>query len=200
MLVEYWFCNKNPFLAKDHQKGAFTQRPRWIQITFDDHRLVVNAGLLLPVTLARHLGLRELIDHHPELGGAPGRATTGDRMMIRSCVRLGGRRHSDVLRTGGTACTLGSAVKMPSTLGTLQHGFWCGHFRQLDLLSRELLIRDWQAGDGALSTYLDSAIREPFEPPRRGRTITACHILDTGAIAASGVITVTSTQVPGTSW
>ena len=34
--------------------------PDRIQITFDDRRLVANAGLLLPVTLAQHLGLREL--------------------------------------------------------------------------------------------------------------------------------------------
>ena len=32
-----------------------------IQIAFDDHRLVANAGLLLPVTPAQHLGLRELV-------------------------------------------------------------------------------------------------------------------------------------------
>ena len=30
--------------------------PDRIQITFDDHRLVANAGLTLPATLARHLG------------------------------------------------------------------------------------------------------------------------------------------------
>ena len=30
-----------------------------IQIAFDDPRLVANAGLLLPVTLAQHLGLRK---------------------------------------------------------------------------------------------------------------------------------------------
>ena len=29
--------------------------PDRIQIAFDDHRLVANAGLLLPVTLAQHL-------------------------------------------------------------------------------------------------------------------------------------------------
>ena len=28
--------------------------PDRIQIAFDDHRLVANAGLLLPVTLAQH--------------------------------------------------------------------------------------------------------------------------------------------------
>ena len=37
--------------------------PDRIQISFDDHRLVANAGLILPVTLAQHLGLRELVQH-----------------------------------------------------------------------------------------------------------------------------------------
>ena len=36
--------------------------PDRIQIAFDDRRLVANAGLILPVTLAQHLGLRELVD------------------------------------------------------------------------------------------------------------------------------------------
>ena len=35
--------------------------PDRIQITFDDHRLVANAGLILPTTLARHLGLPQLV-------------------------------------------------------------------------------------------------------------------------------------------
>ena len=39
-------------------------KPDRIRILFDDHRLVANAGLLLPATLARHMGLRELVDHH----------------------------------------------------------------------------------------------------------------------------------------
>ena len=33
--------------------------PDRIRIVFDDHRLVANAGLLLPATLARRLGLRD---------------------------------------------------------------------------------------------------------------------------------------------
>ena len=52
-----------------------------IRILFDDRRLVANAGLLLSATLAQHLGLRELVDHHLDLGGAPGRANTGDKML-----------------------------------------------------------------------------------------------------------------------
>ena len=45
--------------------------PDRIRIAFDDHRLVANAGLLLPATLARHLGLRELVDHHLDLEAWP---------------------------------------------------------------------------------------------------------------------------------
>ena len=55
--------------------------PDRITIIFDDHRLVANAELLLPATLSLHLGLGELVDHHLNLGSAPGRANTGDKMM-----------------------------------------------------------------------------------------------------------------------
>ena len=45
---------------------------------FNDHRLVADSGLLLPVILAQRLGLRELVDNHVDLGDAPGRANPGD--------------------------------------------------------------------------------------------------------------------------
>ena len=46
--------------------------PDRIQITFDDRRLVANAGLLLPATLVWHLGLPELVRQRLDLGDAPG--------------------------------------------------------------------------------------------------------------------------------
>ena len=55
------------------------ERPDRIESAFDDHRLVANAGLLLPVALAQHLGLRELVDNHVDLGDAPGRANLGNK-------------------------------------------------------------------------------------------------------------------------
>ena len=79
--------------------------PDRIRILFDDHRLVANAGLLLPATLARHLGLRELVDHHLDLGGAPGRANTGDKMLTLVASALAGGDcidDADALRAGGT--------------------------------------------------------------------------------------------------
>ena len=96
--------------------------PDRIRIAFDDHRLVANAGLLLPATLAWHLGLRELVDHHLDLGGAPGRANRGDKMLTLVASALAGGDcidDADALRAGGTAGVLGCAVKAPSHPGDL---------------------------------------------------------------------------------
>ena len=149
--------------------------PDRIQITFDDHRLVANAGLLLPVTLAQHLGLRELVDHHLDLGNAPGRANPGDKMLTLVASALAGGDcidDADVLRTGGTAQTLGCVVKAPSTLGTFLRSFRWGHVRQLDRVSRELLARAWSAGagpgDAPFTIDLDSTICETYGLAKEG--------------------------------
>ena len=92
-----------------------------LHVAFDDHRLVANAGLLLAVTLAQHLGLGELVDNHVDLGAAPGRANPGDKMLTLVASALAGGDcidDADVLRTGRTAGALGCVVKAPSTLGT----------------------------------------------------------------------------------
>ena len=64
--------------------------PDRIHVAFDDHRLVANAGLLLPVTLAHHLGLGELVDRHVDLGDAPGRANPGDKLLTLVASALAG--------------------------------------------------------------------------------------------------------------
>lgn len=40
-------------------------------VAFDDPHLVANARLLLPATLAQHLGLREVVEYHVDLGESP---------------------------------------------------------------------------------------------------------------------------------
>ena len=125
------------------------ERPDRLYAAFDDRRLVANAGLILPVTLAQHLGLRELVDNHVDLGAAPGRANTGDKMMTLVAATLAGSDctdDADMLRTGRTAGALGCVVKAPSTLGTFLRSFRWGHVRQLDRVSRQLLAQsgnDW---------------------------------------------------------
>lgn len=51
-----------------------------LDTAFDDDRLVADAGLLLPATLAHHLGLRDLVNRHLDLGGRPGQANRGDKL------------------------------------------------------------------------------------------------------------------------
>ena len=116
--------------------------PDRIQISFDDHRLVANAGLILPATLALHLGLPQLVQQRLDLGDARGRATTGDKIVILVASALAGGDcidDADVLRTEGTARVLGFTAKAPSTIGTFLRSFSWGHVRQVDRVSRELL-------------------------------------------------------------
>ena len=148
--------------------------PDRIQIAFDDHRLVANAGLLLPVTLAQHLGLREIVDNHVDLADAPGRANPDDKMRTLVASALAGGdciNDADVLRTGGTAGARlrgQGAIHPPlsrgQALGTFLRSFRWGHVRQLDRVSRELLAQAWAAGagpgDAPLTIDLDSTICE----------------------------------------
>ena len=149
--------------------------PDRIHVAFDDHRLVANAGLLLPVTLAHHLGLGELVDRHVDLGDAPGRANPGDKLLTLVASALAGGDcidDADVLRTGRTASAIGCVVKAPSTLGTFLRSFRWGHVRQLDRVSREFLARAWAAGagpgDAPLTIDLDSTVCETYGLGKEG--------------------------------
>ena len=129
------------------------ERPDRIQIAFDDHRLVANAGLLLPVTLAQRLGRSQLVDRHVDLGRAPGRANAGDKMLTLVASALAGGDcidDADVLRTGGTAGAIGCVVKAPSTLGTF--------------------LVSWRSLDAADRTFLR------HEMPLRSRVAASVHL------------------------
>ncbi len=152
-----------------------TSDPDRIDIAFDDDRLVDHAGLLLPATLAQHLGLQELADSCVDLGDAPGRANAGDKLLTLIASALAGGDcidDADALRAGGTASVLGCTVKAPSTLGTFLRSFRWGHVRQLDRLSRALLARAWAAGAGPgaapFTIDLDSTICETYGLAKEG--------------------------------
>ena len=146
-----------------------------LEAAFDDDRLVPDAGLILPATLAHHLGLQELVDEHLDLGARPGRANVGDKFLTLVMSALAGGDHidhADALRAGGTGRVLGFTVKAASTLGTFLRSFRWGHVRQLDRVSRELLARAWAAGAGPgaspLTIDLDSTICETYGLQKEG--------------------------------
>jgi len=144
-------------------------------ISFDDERLVAHAGLLLPATLAAHLGLRELVDEQLALGSAAGRAHAGDKLFTLVMSALAGGDCIDdanALRAGGTARVLDCTLKAPSTLGAFLRSFRWGHVRQLDAVSRDLLVRAWAAGAGPgeapFTIDLDSTICETYGLQKEG--------------------------------
>ena len=95
---------------------------------------VANAGLILPVTLAHHLGLGELVDCRVDLGHVPGRANAGDKLLTLVASALAGGDcidGADALRTGRTAAAIGCVTKASSTLGTFLRSFQWRHARQL---------------------------------------------------------------------
>ena len=155
-----------------------------VDTAFDDDRLVADAGLLLPATLASHLGLKELVERHLDLGDKPGRANAGDKLLTLVMSALaGGDCIDDVvaLGAGGTGRILGFTLKAASTLGTFLRSFSWGHVRQLDRVSRELLARAWAAGAGPgaepFTIDLDSTICETYGLKKAGaRHHTYTHV------------------------
>jgi len=146
-----------------------------LDVAFDDDRLVADAGLLLPATLAQHLGLKELVDEHVSLGNKPGRANPGDKLLTLIMSALAGGdciNDAGALRAGSTGRVLGFSVKAASTLGTFLRSFRWGHVRQLDRVSRELLGRAWAAGAGPgaepFTIDLDSTICETYGLAKEG--------------------------------
>ena len=146
-----------------------------VDTAFDDDHLVADAGLLVPATLALHLGLKGLVDRFLDLGRAAGRANVGDKLLTLIMSALAGGDSiddADALRAGGTSRILGFSVKAPSTLGTFLRSFRWGHVRQLDRVSRELLRRAWAAGagpgDAPFTIDLDSTICETYGLAKEG--------------------------------
>jgi hypothetical protein len=146
-----------------------------LDTSFDDDRLVADASLLLPATLAQHLGLKALVETHLDLGDKPGRANPGDKLLTLVMSALAGGDCIDdaaALGAGGTARVLGFTVKAASTLGTFLRSFRWGHVRQLDAVSRHLLARAWAAGAGPasepLTIDLDSTICETYGLKKEG--------------------------------
>jgi hypothetical protein len=150
-----------------NDQGAAVKLDR-VGVAFDDERLVSDAGLLLPATLAGRFGLERLVNETVRLGdGVPGAALPGRKVLSLVHGMLAGADcidDVDVLRAGSTGLVLGHAVMAPSTLGTFLRAFTFGHVRQLDRVLELSLQRAWVAGAGPgdrrLVVDIDSFIGE----------------------------------------
>jgi hypothetical protein len=146
-----------------------------LDVAFDGTQLVADAGLLLPATLAQHLGVRAIVEEYLDLGSAPGAPNPGDKLLTLVASALAGGDCIDdaaALRAGGTNRVLGFTLKAASTLGTFLRNFRWGHVRQRDRVSREVLRRAWATGAGPGSAPftidLDSTICETYGLAKEG--------------------------------
>src|SRR5947209_15370714 len=123
-----------------------------VQVTFDDERVVSDAGIALVASLAGRLGIERLVGRFVVLRrDRPGAANAGRKVMALIYAMLLGADSIDdcaLLRAGRTRRLLGGWLPAPSTLGTFLRAFTFGHVRQLDRVLGESLARAWRAGAG----------------------------------------------------
>ena len=146
-----------------------------IEVTFDDEKLVANAGLLLVATLALRLDLEAVVNRLVRLNGRVGGSRPGRKVLtLVHAIVAGGSHidHADVLRCGGTEKVLAFRVMAPSTLGTFLRSFSFGHVRQLEAVVGETLRRAWSMGAGPgrgrLVIDVDSTICEVTGKKKQG--------------------------------
>src|SRR3954451_7196457 len=144
-------------------------------VVFDDERVVVNAGIVLAVTLGQRLGLERLVDQTGRLGVRAGASRPGRKVLSLIHAMLLGADcidDCDVLRAGRTEAVLGHKAMAPSTLGTFLRSFTFGHVRQLDRVLAEALKRAWRAGAGPgrgrLVIDIDSFVGEVHGHAKQG--------------------------------
>lgn len=131
-------------------------KPDSLRVAFDDERLVSDAGLMLPASLAGRLGIEALVNETVDLSGRTGGALPGRKVMSLVSGMLAGGDcidDMDVLRAGSTGLVLGHDVMAPSTLGTFLRAFTFGHVRQIDRVLDQTLARAWQAPAPAISAW-----------------------------------------------
>ncbi len=146
-----------------------------LEATFDEASLVANGGLILVATLVGRLGLEALVDRMVRLGGRPGGAMPGRKVLTLVHSMISGGScidDADRLRSGATGAVLGHRVMAPSTLGTFLRAFTFGHVRQLEKVIAETIRRAWAAGAGpgtsTCTLDIDSTIGEVYGHAKQG--------------------------------
>jgi hypothetical protein len=147
-----------------------------VQVSFDDERVVSDAGIALVAMLAGRLGIEGLAQRLVRLRrDRPGAVNAGRKVMALIYAMVLGADSIDdceLLRAGRVRRLLGGWLPAPSTLGTFLRAFTFGHVRQLDRVLGEALTRAWRAGagpgDGRLVVDVDSFVGEVHGYAKQG--------------------------------
>jgi hypothetical protein len=133
-------------------------------VTFDESNLVPNAGLLPAAVLAQRIDLSGVIDARLKLAAHAANSGTKALTVIGSMLTGGDGIDDVAVLRAGAAGSLFDSTRAPSTIGTWLRAHKWSNVRQLDAVSRELLVRLWAAGAGPadlaapLTIDLDSTV------------------------------------------
>ena len=92
-----------------------------LRIDFDAPGLVANAGLVLPATLAQHLGLPALLRQHVRLGKAAG-AANPDRKALTVIASLTSRQRTCRSSSGAADTCSRRPLRSPRSYGAVTSG------------------------------------------------------------------------------
>ena len=145
-----------------------------VSVSFDEPNLVSHAGLVPVAELAQRLRVGERIDAAVTLTGTAGANSGAKALTVIGSVLAGGDCIDDVdLLRSGALPELFDRVRAPSTVGSWLRALRWGHVRQLDAVTRTLLVAAWRAGAGPapgadVTVDLDSTICEVYGLAKQG--------------------------------
>ncbi|HUG83714.1 MAG TPA: IS1380 family transposase [Euzebya sp.] len=148
-----------------------------MSVTFDEDRLVPNAGLVVPAVLVQRLDVAGLVNRRVRLDRErPGAANSGAKAVTVLGGMLAGADSIDdldVLRAGA-APVLFDDMRAPSTIGTWLRAFKWSNVREFDAVTRQVLGRAWRAGLGPadlaapMTIDIDSSICQTYGVAKQG--------------------------------
>ncbi|WAX58330.1 IS1380 family transposase [Jatrophihabitans cynanchi] len=143
-------------------------------MSFDEPNLVPSAGLLPAAVLAQRIDLAGLVEARLRLG-RHGANSGAKALTVIGAMLAGGDSIDDTgLLRAGALPKLFDVTRAPSTIGTWLRDFKWHNVRQLDAISRELLVRLWSAGAGPadlaapMTIDVDSTIVPVFGRGKQG--------------------------------
>ena len=145
-----------------------------VSVSFTERNLVPNAGLLPAAVLAQQIGFAELVDQRLRLASEGANSGSKALTVVGSMLAGGDSIDDTALLRAGAAAELFDSTRSPSTVGSWLRAHKWSNVRQLDAVSRELLVRLWGAGAGPvdlagpLTIDLDSSIVPVYGRGKQG--------------------------------
>lgn len=145
-----------------------------VSVSFDEANLLPCAGLLPAAVLAQRIDVAGLVDERLTVARHGANSGTKAMTVIGSMLAGGDSIDDTALLRAGALPDLFDLSRAPSTIGSWLRDFRWHNVRQLDAVSRELLVRLWAAGAGPadlsapMTIDVDSTIVPVFGRSKQG--------------------------------